>query len=61
MLNDLAQANMALERIADISVTALDPELTREQVVARVKAIYEVSVIGEHDEDEDIEIGSDSD
>lgn len=47
MITDLAQATKALSGIADLSVSALDPQLTREDVIARVKAIYELSVIGE--------------
>lgn len=40
---ELALANKLLARIATVCTGALDPELTREQVVGRVKYIYSLA------------------
>jgi hypothetical protein len=47
-----------LEEIADLAEEALDPELTREEVVAKVKELADVAA-GESEEDEDEETDQD--
>ena len=47
-----------LAEIADLAEEALDPELTREEVVAKVKELADVAA-GESDEDEDEETDQD--
>lgn len=50
----LDAANKVLKRIAAICTGALDPELSREQVIGRVKDIYAQAVSLLYDEDEEI-------
>jgi len=51
-VNDVDDANDALDQIADLADEGLDPELTREEVVAKLKEIADVAS-GEDEEDED--------
>jgi hypothetical protein len=47
-----------LEEIADLAEEALDPELTREEVVAKIKELADMAA-GESEEDEDEETDQD--
>jgi hypothetical protein len=53
-----AELSNALDDIQDILDDALDPELSREEVVAKVKEAY---TIASGDEDEDEETGNEED
>jgi hypothetical protein len=54
------ELNETLAEIADLAEEALDPELTREEVVAKVKELADVAAgESEEDEDEDTEEGDD--
>ena len=54
----VGELNETLEEIADLAEEALDPELTREEVVAKVKELADVAA-GESEEDEDEETDQD--
>jgi hypothetical protein len=52
--DQLDEATKVLSRIATVCAGALDPELSREQVIVRVKDIYARAVSLVADEDDDI-------
>jgi hypothetical protein len=54
----VGELNETLEEIADLAEEALDPELTREEVGAKVKELADVAA-GESEEDEDEETDQD--
>jgi hypothetical protein len=56
----VGELNETLEEIADLAEEALDPELTREEVVAKVKELADVAA-GESEEDEDEDEETDQD
>jgi hypothetical protein len=49
---ELEQATKTLGNIATLSVGALDPELSREQIVKTLKHIYGLAVSLQADDDE---------
>ena len=55
-----ADLSDTLDQIADLAEDALDPELSREEVVSRVKALADLAS-GEGEEDGDENDESDSD
>lgn len=46
-----------LESIQDLADDALDPELSREDVVAKVKQIYDLAIGEDSDDDDDDDSG----
>jgi hypothetical protein len=50
-----------LDSIQDLADDALDPELPREDVIAKVKQIYDLASGDDSDEDTDDDDGSDDD
>ena len=51
---DLDAVTKVLSRIATVCIAALDPEISREQVIVRVKDIYAQAVSSRADEDDEI-------